>query len=212
MLMDGNDTRGIDVGLYSKFALGNIRTHMFDGTSQSKTFSRDCPEYEVLLPNGNSLFMLCNHLKSKGYDYAGTADKRRKKQASAVAEILKKYNLKNDWVVVAGDMNDTPDSPALKPLMDVADLHDVLSLQYPNDPNKRWTYHYNSFDQIDFVLVSKPLKDKFIKAGVQRKGMYDLKKITSANNTIDTETQYDSVTHWTDSASDHGAVWAEFNL
>ena len=212
MLMDGNDPRGIDVGLYSKFALGNIRTHMFDGTGSSKTFSRDCPEYEVLLPNGNSLFMLCNHLKSKGYDYAGTADKRRKKQASAVAEILKKYNLKNDWVVVAGDMNDTPDSPALKPLMDVADLHDVLSLQYPNDPNKRWTYHYNSFDQIDFVLVSKPLKDKFIKAGVQRKGMYDLKKITSANNTIDTETQYDSVTHWTDSASDHGAVWAEFNL
>ena len=212
MLMDGNDPRGIDVGLYSKFALGNIRTHMFDGSSNSKTFSRDCPEYEVLLPNGKSLFMLCNHLKSKGYDYAGTADKRRKKQANAVAEILKKYDLKNDWVVVAGDMNDTPDSPALKPLMDVADLHDVLALQYPDDPNKRWTYHYKSFDQIDFVLVSKPLKDKFIKAGVERGGMYDLKKITSANNAIDTETEYKSVTHFTEAASDHGAVWAEFNL
>ena len=96
--------------------------------------------------------------------------------------------------------------------MDVADLHDVLELQYPNDPNKRWTYHYKSFEQIDYVLVSKPLKDKFVKAGVQRKGMYDLKNLTASDNAIDNETQYSSVTHWTNAASDHGAVWADFNL
>ena len=212
MLIDGNDRRGIDVGLYSRFPLGNIRTHMFDGTSRSRTFSRDCPEYEVFLPNGESLHVLCNHLKSKGYDYGGTADARRKKQAQAIADILNGYDLKKDWVVVAGDMNDTPKSAALKPLMDVADLHDVLELQYPNDPNKRWTYHYKSFEQIDYVLVSKPLKDKFVKAGVQRKGMYDLKNLTASDNAIDNETQYSSVTHWTNAASDHGAVWADFNL
>jgi endonuclease/exonuclease/phosphatase family metal-dependent hydrolase len=212
MLIDGNDRRGIDVGLYSRFPLGNIRTHMFDGTSRSRTFSRDCPEYEVFLPNGESLYVLCNHLKSKGYDYGGTADARRKKQAQAIADILKRYNLNKDWVVVAGDMNDTPKSAALKPLVDVADLHDVLELQYPNDPQQRWTYHYKSFEQIDYILVSKPLKDKFIKAGVQRKGMYDLKNLTASNNAIDNETQYSSVTHWTNAASDHGAVWADFNL
>jgi endonuclease/exonuclease/phosphatase family metal-dependent hydrolase len=212
MLIDGNDRRGIDVGLYSRFPLGNIRTHIFDGTSRSRTFSRDCPEYEVFLPNGESLHVLCNHLKSKGYDYGGTADARRKKQAQAIADILKRYNLKKDWVVVAGDMNDTPKSAALKPLMDVADLHDVLELQYPNDPKKRWTYHYKSFEQIDYILVSKPLKDKFIKAGVQRKGMYDLKNLTASDNTIDDETQYSGVTHWTNAASDHGAVWADFNV
>ena len=59
---------------------------------------------------------------------------------------------------MAGDLNDTPDSAPLKPLMDVRYLYDVLALQFPNQPKKRWTYHYNDFEQIDYVLVSKPLK------------------------------------------------------
>lgn len=212
MLIDGNDKRGIDVGLYSRFPLGRIRTHMFDGSSRSKTFSRDCPEYEVLLPNGKSLFVLCNHLKSKGYDHNGTASARRKKQAKAIADILKTYDLAQQWVVVAGDLNDTPDSKPLKPLMGVQNLFDVLALQYPNEHKKRWTYHYNDFEQIDYILVSKPLKDRLIKAGVQRKGLYNLKKLTASDNTIENETQYNTVTHWTNAASDHGAVWADFDL
>lgn len=212
MLIDGNDSRGIDVGLYSRFPLGGIWTHMFDGSSRSRTFSRDCPVYEVLLPNGKSLFVLCNHLKSKGYDPSGTANARRKKQAKAIADILKIYDLSQQWVVVAGDLNDTPDSGPLRPLMNVTNLFDVLALQYPNEPKKRWTYHYNDFEQIDYVLVSKPLKDRFIDAGVQRKGMYNLKNLTASDNAIENETQYDTVTHWTNAASDHGAVWADFNL
>jgi len=212
MLLDGNDQRGIDVGLYSKFPLGVIKTHMFDGSSQSKIFSRDCPEYEVLLPNGKSLYILCNHLKSRGYDSSGTADARRKKQANAIKKILKTYNLSLDWVVVAGDLNDTPDSLPLKPLMGVPDLFDVLALQFPNEPRKRWTYHYNDFEQIDYILVSKPLKENFIEAGVQRKGMYNLKKLTESENSIENETQFNTVTHWTNAASDHGAVWVDFKL
>lgn len=212
MLMDGNDQRGIDVGLYSKFPLGVIKTHMFDGPGNSKTFSRDCPEYEVLLPNGKSLFILCNHLKSRGYDPSGTADARRKRQASAIVDILKTYDLNSQWVVVAGDLNDTPDSLPLKPLMDVHNLFDALALQYQNEPKKRWTYHYTDFEQIDYIMVSKPLKDKFIAAGVLRKGMYNLKNLTSSDVTIENETQYNTVTHWTNAASDHGAVWADFEI
>ena len=212
MLLDGNDQRGIDVGLYSKFPLGGIWTHMFDGSSRSKTFSRDCPEYEVKLPNGKSLYVLCNHLKSKGYDVSGTASARRKRQAKAIAEILKEYDLKNNWVIVAGDLNDTPDSAPLKPLMDVSDLYDVLELQFPTQPAKRWTYHYKSFEQIDYLLVSKPLKERFIKADVERRGMYQLDQLTDNDPDIENETQYSTVTRWTNAASDHGAVWADFTL
>ena len=118
MLVDGNDRRGIDVGLYSRFPLGGIWTHIFDGRS-SRTFSRDCPEYEIILPDGQPLYILCNHLKSKGYDFNGTASQRRKRQATAIKDILAEYDLRNDWVVVAGDLNDTPNSDPLKPLMDV---------------------------------------------------------------------------------------------
>lgn len=212
MLIDGNDNRGIDVGLYSRFPIGGIWTHIFDGSGNSRTFSRDCPEYEILLPNGQSLYLLCNHLKSKGYDYNGNADNRRQRQATAIADILKGYDLETDLVVVAGDMNDTPDSLPLKPLMDVDNLFDVLELQFGNDKGKRWTYHYTSFEQIDFVLVSKPLKEAFLKAGVERRGIAKLKKLTENDPAVPDEIEYDSVTSWTNQASDHGAVWAEFEL
>ncbi len=212
MLLDGNDQRGIDVGLYSRFPIGGIWTHMFDGAGASKTFSRDCPEYEITLPNNEILYVLCNHLKSKGYGAQATSNARRKRQAQAIAEILKEYDLRTDWVIVAGDLNDTPGSAPLKPLMDVRYLYDVLALQYPAQPEKRWTYHYRKFEQIDYLLVSKPLKERFIQAGVERRGMYDLKRLTASNPSIENETQYPKVTHWTNAASDHGAVWADFDL
>lgn len=214
MLIDANDPRGIDVGLYSKYPLGGVWTHMFDRVGSSTVFSRDCLEVEVLLPGGQSLFMLCNHFKSRGYDYEGTADAKRRRQATRVAEILEaKYDLTRDWVVVAGDLNDTPSSPPLQPLLTLPDLHDALELQFPNDPNRRWTYHYDTFEQIDFILVSTPLRDGFRSAGVERRGIYDLSRLTAATNgAFDLETEYETVTYWTNAASDHGAVWAEFDL
>lgn len=214
MLLDGNDRRGIDVGIYSRFPLGGIWTHMFDKRGNSTVFSRDCPEYELMLPNGKSIFVLCNHLKSKGYDFNGTASARRKSQAAAIAKILEKYDLAKDLVVVAGDMNDSPGSAPLQPLMSVPNLFDVLDLQYGSDRTKRWTYHYRGeFEQIDYVLVSKPLKAAFQEAGVERRGIYNLEHLTkSTGGVVPVEKEFNTVTHWTDAASDHGAVWAEFDL
>lgn len=213
LLIDGNDTRGIDVGLYSKHPPGNIHTHIFDEASGEPIFSRDCLEVEVILPGNQPLYILCNHFKSRGYDAAGTADKKRKIQAEQVVKILGKYNLTKDWVVVAGDLNDNPDSKPLQPLLKVHNMFDVLNLQFPNHPMKRWTYYYKKFEQIDFVLVSKALKDNFKAAGVERRGIYNLEKLTSSSNgLVDVEKEYSSVTRWTNAASDHGAVWAEFNL
>ena len=211
MLIDANDLRGIDVGLYSKYPFGAIKTHMFDTDGKKPIFSRDCLEVEVLLPSGQNLNMLCNHFKSKGYDPDGNASVKREMQAKKVAKILESYDLKKDLVVVAGDLNDTPTSPPLQTLMSVENIYDVLGLQYPDHPTKRWTYHYKQFEQIDFMLVSKPLRDMFSKAGVERRGIYDLKKLTEASKEkVDVETQYDTVTAWNNTASDHGAVWAEF--
>jgi len=213
MLIDGNDQRGIDVGLYSKYPLGGVWTHMFDKDGNKTIFSRDCLEVEVLLPNGQPLYVLCNHFKSRGYDYDGTADEKRERQAKRVAQILGKYDLVTQWIIVAGDLNDTPSRAPLQPLLTVQRLYDVLELQFPGAPMKRWTYHYDRFEQIDFILVSQPLKDRLRKAGVERRGMYRLKKLTTASNgLVDVENEYDTVTHWTKAASDHGAVWAEFDL
>ena len=213
MLIDANDPRGIDIGLYSRYPLGEIRTHMFDKEDNKTIFSRDCLEVETLLPSGQSLHMLCNHFKSKGYDAEGSSSEKRERQARRVAQILDRFNLEKDLVVVAGDFNDNPKSPSLKPLLDVKNLYDVLDLQYPDHPLKRWTYHYKEFEQIDFLLVSKPLKDSFVKSGVERRGIANLKKMTtSSKGLVDIETEYNTVTSLANSASDHGAVWADFVL
>ena len=207
MCIDGNDMRGIDVGLLSRFPIKNIRTHIFDKkpNSSKPVFPRDCIEIELAVGN-KSLHILCNHLTSKLSDKTGD---KRKIQSEEIKKIIHaNYNLNTDLVVVAGDMNDTPDSSALSPLLNMNNLHDVLKLEFGNKLTDRWTYHYQGkFQQIDYVLVSKPLKDLFIKAGVERKGMFDIEKFTNGK-----EKPFNTITSPANAASDHGAVWADFNI
>ena len=42
--------------------------------------------------------------------------------------------------------------------------------------------------------------------------MYNLKNLTEGEPAIETEEQFDTVTNWTNAASDHGAVWADFDF
>lgn len=207
LVIDGNDNRGIDVGLYSKIAVGQINTHIFDEDDDGVVFSRDCLEVELRsLPNGKPLHILCNHLKSKGFGSQVRNDSKRKRQSLQIASILSKYDLTKDCVVVAGDLNDTPDRDPLKPLLDVPDLFDVLELQFPGQPELHWTYRYSGRNnQIDYILISKALKSSFRNAGVERRGIFGIKDITG-------ETGFTSVTSKTTAASDHGAVWAEFEF
>jgi len=206
MLIDGNDPRGIDVGVLSGFPIVSLKSHLYDGSANSRTFSRDCLRVEMQLPSGQSLHLLCNHFKSKSGGETAT-DPRRRRQAERVAEILGEYDLTRDLLIVAGDLNDTPTRNPLRPLLDLPHLHDVLALQFPSDAAARWTYHFRDVQQIDYILVSEPLKNAFAKAGVERRGIYRLAQITGG-----AEREFDTVTRWTDAASDHGAVWAEFTL
>ena len=88
MCIDGNDKRGIDVGLLSRFPIRSVRPHIYDGTRKSRTFSRDCPELELELPDGRPLYVLCNHFVSKMNGDPPKSKARRERQAAAVAEIL----------------------------------------------------------------------------------------------------------------------------
>ncbi len=207
MLIDGNDDRGIDVGIFSRHTLRNLRSHIFDATPSDpkrRIFSRDCLEVEVELPDGRSLWMLLNHFKSNGYGKPAQNDARRRAQASRVAEILAGYDLTKDFVVTAGDFNDVPESPALQPLLSVPHLRDVLPWRFP-DPTDRWTYR--SKKQIDYLLVSDPLYQAIEDVGIERRGLFDAKKLTKG-----AVEAFDTVTDDLTDASDHCAVWAEFGL
>jgi endonuclease/exonuclease/phosphatase family metal-dependent hydrolase len=210
--IDGNDPRGIDVGIYSRYPIRAIYTHMFDKTANNRViFSRDCLELELELPDGKPLYVLCNHFKSQGYGNAADNDAKRKLQAQRVAEILGEYDLTTDYVIVAGDLNDTDNRPpnfALKPLLDVPNIFNVLAIQFPNDAQQRWTYHYQGqFNQIDYLLVSQPLKDGLQTAKVERRGIHRLNTLTQG-----AEQQFDTVTSWTNAASDHAGIVAEFSV
>jgi len=72
MVIDGNDARGIDVGVLSKadYPVQRMRSHVDDGGFGRTIFSRDCPEYWFTIPEGTALageplVVLVNHLKRK---------------------------------------------------------------------------------------------------------------------------------------------------
>lgn len=206
MCIDGNDARGIDVAVISKYPLGTLRSHVDDRLPKARTpiFSRDCLEVEVLHPTG-SVWLLLNHFKSKGYGAKDESDAKRKQQATRVSQIVSEgYTLKKERVIVAGDLNDTPDSAPLAPLLTTDGLADVFDVagQAADD---RWTYHYKSNQQIDYLLVSKPLQSALTGVRVFRRGIWEVEKFSGG-----TETPYPGMTHWTHAASDHAAIVAEF--
>ncbi len=92
--------------------------------------------------------------------------------------------------------------------MNLDELKDVLPLKIA-DPKDRWTYHYDGNSQIDFILVSEPLQKGCKRAGVERRGIFDAAKYSNGKVTAWPEVQDNGPTA---AASDHGAVWAEFDL
>ncbi|MEM9840176.1 MAG: endonuclease/exonuclease/phosphatase family protein [Pseudomonadota bacterium] len=158
------DPRGIDVGIYSKHPLGNVRTNIFTTDREGKRiFSRDCLEVEVLTPAG-PVHVLANHLKSKSRG----GDDKRKAQAEEIKSILEtRYDLATDKVVVLGDLNDTPASDPLAPLLSMPALTDAFELEGLPDAG-RWSYVYEGrAQQIDYILVSDALRGGFRSAGAR---------------------------------------------
>lgn len=205
LLVDGNDERGIDVGVFSRFPIRSVRSHVddtFAGTNGKlyPIFSRDCAEYEIELPGGRTLWLLANHFKSQGYGTPASNDAKRLKQTQRVREILlARFDLKQDLVAVAGDFNAEPKSGSLKPLLTTPHLRDAFDAPvFKNQP--RWTYHGGK-QQLDYLLLSKPLFDAVRAVGIERRGMW----------TKGVE-PFPEVNDEANAASDHAAVWADVEV
>jgi endonuclease/exonuclease/phosphatase family metal-dependent hydrolase len=205
MVIDGNDDRGIDVGIASQFPIDTIRTHVTDGleTGGRPTFSRDCPEYDIELPGGKRIVVMPNHFKSQrnsSKKEKEAADKLRLKQATRANEIAVAAKKRSDLVLLAGDLNDVPDSGPLAPIfkgfVDVSDHPD-----YPKERPGTYGTGLKS-GKFDYLLMSPALRKNLATTGIERRGSYH-PNVWAA---------FPEVTGEKDEASDHQMVWAKFEF
>ncbi len=207
MCIDGNDERGIDVGIMTKMPvpIRRIVSHVDDRDAAGQIFSRDCPEYAIDLAGGGELLVLVNHLKSKGYGKASDSDARRRRQARRVAEVYEERRSAGaEHVVVVGDLNDTPDSYPLAPLLGETDLRDVA--RHPTFDDGGWPGTYTTgraANKIDYLLSSPAVFAAITASGVHRMGVW-----TGSGRWP----MYGSLTRAQDAASDHAALWADLDL
>lgn len=210
MLLDGNDDRGIDVGCLTRsgFPIRSIRSHVDDRDSAGVIFSRDCAEYEIGLPSGQALWLLVNHLKSKGYGSQASNDAKRRRQAERVRELYEEHLAAGEGLVaVLGDFNEVPDGKPLRPLFSHAStLGDVAAHPGYDDGGRPGTHgNCGEHAKLDYILLSPALYDRITAAGIERRGMWGGKHGTLWPH-------FDEVRDADEAASDHAAVWVDIDI
>lgn len=209
MLIDGNDDRGIDVAILTKagFEITSIRPHIDDVDDKGLIFSRDCPEFTITTPTGESIVVLVSHLKSKGYGSQTSSNAKRRRQAKRTAEIYERLLSEGQTkVVVVGDFNDVPDSAPLAPLLVDTDLKDVST--HPNyvSDGRPGTYGYGTkSNKIDYILLSPALYARVTNARVFRKGVWGGKN-------GDLWPKYATMKEKVHQASDHAAIYTDIRV
>lgn len=212
MCLEGNDARGIEVGMLSRLPLVSMRTHVFDTFESPLTgetapvFLRDCAEYELALPGGASLWLLVTHFKSQWVGRPtdpASADEWRRIQAERVSTILDRFDLAHEFVVVAGDFNEPPGKGCIAPLLHKPGLTDVLTT--PLAPRTTWTHHFgHEFHQLDYMLVSQALLPRLVAVDIDYRGVF--------YPGGDPNARLAEINNRASQASDHGVIWADFQF
>ncbi len=169
VLIEGNDSRLIDVGIMSKLPVGAITSHqtaIHPDDPTSRVFGRDLLQAEILAPDGGKLFTLYNtHMKSHFVPHtedpvtgAAAANARRQRQAEMTAAIITRQERAGSRFILTGDMNDPPHSPFLAPMLTVDGASLVNGLdnavesrlakpetpgQGPGPQSTNWTHRFN---------------------------------------------------------------------
>ncbi|GLZ34601.1 hypothetical protein Lesp02_67880 [Lentzea sp. NBRC 105346] len=214
MLVDGNDPRGIDVGLFctSAIDINSVCSHVDD---DNRLFSRDCPVYRLGLPSGEELVLLVNHLKSQSRT-GGDPDALRTRQSARVREIYDELRVQGArFVAVLGDLNKGPtdDTPPKHPTLEalfMPGIVDATTIDGFDLGPKPGTFETCSLrNRLDYILMSPELAEHVTGGGIFRKGLWGNPK--NQNPPRDWEI-FDEITSAEQSASDHAAIFVDLDL
>jgi endonuclease/exonuclease/phosphatase family metal-dependent hydrolase len=212
MLIDGNDDRGIDVGIMTKkdFNIEYIKSNVDRKDNTGLIFSRDCPQYTLSTPNGTTIHILLNHLKSQ----SNGGDSKRKRQAEEVRVIADELINEGQHVIIMGDFNEGPKvvgqpAPNLSPLYDNnSQLVDCFSLGQFKVGACPGTYDTCGIrNRFDYIMISKSLVTGFKGGAVIRNGLWGSRSTKPKDWTI-----YPEITNFSQQASDHGLVYIDLDL
>lgn len=188
ILIDGNDPRGIDVGLMVKkgspVEIINVRTHMDEATdggsvrrssilsqgylTEGALFSRDCLEVDCLV-NGKILTLLVNHFKAQ--DANDSSIKKRTNQANKVKDLVNKAVGEGKYPIVLGDLNVDQNHPRTPGDLSINSLLTSPELKDPF-PADTWTHYFvpqRTVSRLDYILPHKSLNVDSI--NIVRKGL-----------------------------------------
>ncbi|WP_117208025.1 endonuclease/exonuclease/phosphatase family protein [Allorhizocola rhizosphaerae] len=231
MLIDGNDLRGIDVGIMCAEGIDIrwMRSHVDvpdPANAKRRLFSRDCPVFSLRLPSGDDLFVMVNHLKSQSF-IGGDPDPLRTRQADQVLKIYKQMRKEGaKFVAVVGDLNKGPDRdhpelppPTLEallgpksPLTDAYRLPKFTGVFDPKDLKRERPGTFQSCtlrNRLDYILLSPELADRVVDGGIFRKGLWgDSGNVKASKHW----TVYEDITAAKHAASDHAAVWVDLDF
>lgn len=180
VLLEGNDRRGIDVGLLSRLEIVHTKSHADvsfaalgipppDGEHpNARIFRRDCLEVDII-KDGKGLTLYICHFKSM-HGGREKSQKVRDGEARGVRALIEarfKDPASENWVIL-GDLNDyleidgVPDQDhGLGALIDDGFAFD-MALLCVDDPKNRWSHHFKQLDQysaLDHILLSPRLAD-----------------------------------------------------
>lgn len=175
IVIEGNDPRLIDVGLLSKYPVGQVVSHQTapdPAEPVRRIFGRDLLRADILTPSrSRRLLSIYNtHMKSNFVDRTEhrteearaaarvRANDRRRRQAQVTRDLIAAETRPNSRFVLLGDMNDDPDSDHLAPMVDSSlGLVDALTEVSETRPSKaeslgpqpgpRWTNRHKESGQ-----------------------------------------------------------------
>jgi hypothetical protein len=223
MLVDGNDPRGIDVGLLCVDAIDvvSIRSSVDTPDPASTTgrplFSRDSPAYQLRLSNGDDLWVILNHLKSQSFT-SGNPDPLRSRQSAEVRNIYDRLRSEGAALVaVIGDLNkgptndEPPQYPTLEPLLGPeSPLIDTATLQVFDPGPRPGTFQSCSLrNRLDYILLSPELAETVTAGGIFRRGLWGNPTNVNPPRAWSIYPEISAAVH---AASDHAVVWIDLDL